>query len=244
MDGGAGADTASYAAAAGGVTVDLSVTTTQNTGAAGVDTLRGFEHLVGSNFADTLTGNALANSLSGGGGDDSLGGGDGNDRLVGGSGSDVLSGGQGADTFIFNSRLGTDRVTDFSIGGGADKLAISQAGVRIGNGDLVIDGFTTVLGPGGFSPSAELVVVQSNIIGAFGPASAAAAIGAATVPYAIGSTVLFAVDDGIATTGLFLFTSSAADATVSPAELTAIAEVFDFPLNGVGIGLADYVFVA
>ncbi|MCW2274718.1 Ca2+-binding RTX toxin-like protein [Rhodoblastus acidophilus] len=83
MNGGAGVNTLSYSLDAG-VTVNLSVTTGQDTGGAGVDTQTNFQNLTGSFFNDTLTGNAGDNVLKGGGGADILNGGDGNDTLFAG----------------------------------------------------------------------------------------------------------------------------------------------------------------
>lgn len=71
LNGGAGTDTASYASATSGVTVNLALTTAQNTVGAGVDTLSNFERVVGSAFADTLTVGDGQTAL-GGGGDDRL----------------------------------------------------------------------------------------------------------------------------------------------------------------------------
>jgi len=82
LDGGAGADTVSYAHAAGGVTVNLAVTTAQNTLGDGLDRLTGFESVIGSALADTLTGTAGANRLDGARGADDLRGGLGNDVYV------------------------------------------------------------------------------------------------------------------------------------------------------------------
>ncbi len=105
LAGGVGIDTVSYANAASGavpnglgVTVNLSVTTAQNTIRAGTDTLSGFENLTGSAFNDTLTGTSAANVLTG------LGG---NDRLTGAGGDD---------TFRFNANFGHDTITDFAAG--------------------------------------------------------------------------------------------------------------------------------
>ena len=47
LDGGAGVDTASYASSQGGVVVDLSLATPQDTQGAGVDTLLAIEHVIG-----------------------------------------------------------------------------------------------------------------------------------------------------------------------------------------------------
>ena len=101
LDGGAGQDTASYALAKAGVTVDLGVSGPQETFGSGVDTLVNIENLVGSSFGDTLTGNASAN---------------------------VLTGGQGADTFrytaVSQSAPGAyDTITDFVHG--QDKIDLS-----------------------------------------------------------------------------------------------------------------------
>jgi Ca2+-binding RTX toxin-like protein len=95
--GGSGTDTASYASAASAVTVNLVLTTAQNTGGAGTDTLTTIENLTGSSFGDTLTGNTGTNVIDGGAGDDVLDGGSGNDTLRGGAGLDVLIGGAGND---------------------------------------------------------------------------------------------------------------------------------------------------
>jgi Ca2+-binding RTX toxin-like protein len=70
LNGGAGTDTLSYATAASGVTVSLALTVAQATGGSGSDTLSGFENLIGSAFADTLTGAAGVNTLIGGAGND------------------------------------------------------------------------------------------------------------------------------------------------------------------------------
>ncbi|KQN00021.1 hypothetical protein ASE78_17795 [Sphingomonas sp. Leaf25] len=95
--GGAGDDTASYAGAAAGVNVSLGLQgQAQNTGAAGNDTLSGFQNLLGSAFNDTLTGDAGENVLTGGAGDDTL--------ATGGNAAgtvDLLDGGTGSDTASF-----------------------------------------------------------------------------------------------------------------------------------------------
>jgi Ca2+-binding RTX toxin-like protein len=78
--------------------VSLLLTTAQNTGGAGTDTLTSIENLTGSAFNDALTGNGANNLLSGGAGHDSLSGGTGNDSLLGGAGLDRLDGGTGNDS--------------------------------------------------------------------------------------------------------------------------------------------------
>lgn len=88
IDGGAGSDTASFAGAAGPVSVSLAAGTATG---QGTDTLTGIEHVIGSPFADLLTGDGNANSLSGGGGNDTLSGGAGDDTLAGGADRDTAS---------------------------------------------------------------------------------------------------------------------------------------------------------
>lgn len=106
LDGGADVDTASYASATVGVTVNLGLTGAQDTG-QGVDTLTSIEAVEGSAWDDVLTGDAAENGLIGGSGQDwlqslngadVLSGGDGHDSVWGGAGDDVLDGGMGDDT--------------------------------------------------------------------------------------------------------------------------------------------------
>lgn len=202
----------------------------------------------------TANGNALNNKISvlnvafggqtqgavkldGKGGNDRIAAGAGNDTLIGGAGNDSLIGGAGADDFVFNSKLGTDLVYDFR--SGSDDIAVSQAGVRVGDGDTVVEGAVVRAASGGFSATAELVIIQSNIAGAITTASAAAKIGDATAAYAVGRTAVFAVDNG-SSTGVFLFTAADANADVSAAELTLLGTLTSTPATAVG----DYLFVA
>jgi Ca2+-binding RTX toxin-like protein len=161
-------------------------------GADGNDNLYNIENIVGSGFNDTLVGNAGAN---------------------------VLTGGAGNDLFVFNSKISSDNVSDFV--SGIDGLRFSQAGVKVGNGDNAIDNAIVTNGLGGFSTNSELVLDHNNITGSITAASAAAVIGNASSAYGIGASVLFAVSNGT-DTGVFLFTSSANDNTVSATELSLI----------------------
>ncbi|MBP1807421.1 peroxidase family protein [Rubellimicrobium aerolatum] len=104
MNGGAGVDTASYAAFTRALTIDLAIANTRVTGsaedAAAFDTLAGIENLIGGTGDDTFFGSTAANSLSGGDGNDTLSGGNGNDILSGDAGSDTLMGGLGSDQLV------------------------------------------------------------------------------------------------------------------------------------------------
>lgn len=127
LDGRDGIDTVSFARALAGITATLSTSAQQDTVGSGLDTLKNFENLTGSAFADSLTGNSGANVLNGGAGDDTLVGGSGNDRLIGGEGTDTLSGGSGADTYVFGSLA--------EMGVGALRDVIS--GFKSADGDLL-----------------------------------------------------------------------------------------------------------
>jgi Ca2+-binding RTX toxin-like protein len=110
LNGSVGTDTVSYANATAGVTVNLGLSSAQNTIGAGTDTLLNVEKLTGSNFNDILIGNTGTNALVGG-----LG----SDQLNGGAGVDTLTGNGGLDRFIFNTTLNAttnkDSITDFNI---------------------------------------------------------------------------------------------------------------------------------
>ncbi len=84
LDGGAGSDWAGYQDAEGSVTVTLTNVVSghsggSSTGAAGNDTLRDIENIIGSGFDDVLVGNSSSNRLRGGWGADVLNGGTGTD---------------------------------------------------------------------------------------------------------------------------------------------------------------------
>lgn len=96
LNGGLGIDTASYANAAGAVTVNL-LAGTGTRGEAIGDSYDSIEWLTGSAYDDKLIGNDDANRLMGGAGKDQLQGRGGNDWLVGGAGADRLDGGDGDD---------------------------------------------------------------------------------------------------------------------------------------------------
>ena len=190
----------------------------------------------GNSLANSLTGNAAANTLNGGGGNDTLASGAGNDTLVGGAGSDRLTGGSGGDRFVFNTKLGSDTITDFVTG--VDKLGFSQAGLKLGDGDTVVEGATVRSAPGGFSTSSEVVIFSANL-GSLTASAAAAAIGSATSAYAVGKSALFAVDNGVSS-ALYLFSAADSNAVVSASELSLLAT-----LNGTSsTAAADYLFLS
>ncbi|MGC4095942.1 MAG: calcium-binding protein [Nitrospira sp.] len=139
LNGGTGIDTADYSnvviggltyiGATAGVTVNLNVTSAQNTVGAGTDTLVSIENLIGTNFADALAGNGAANVLTGLGGNDVMAGAAGNDQLLGGDGNDLLGGGTGND--LLNGGAGNDAVDYSTITIGGQAIPGATAGVTV-----------------------------------------------------------------------------------------------------------------
>ena len=114
--GGTGADWLHLDGLSVGVTLDMTAgTLVSGTSHAKVS---GFEYVVGTALADTITGSKLA---------EIVGGGDGNDVIRSMAGTDSLYGGAGADTFKYASldvrsatgvNLGADNINDFSVAQG------------------------------------------------------------------------------------------------------------------------------
>ena len=150
LDGGAGYDTASYADATAGVTVNLALTTQQNTGGAGRDTLIAIESVLGSDFADKLTGNGAANTLQGGGGQDTLdGGAAGRDVLEGGADDDTYMVGHAGVTIVETSGQGADVVmasVNFVLPDNVETLVLSGAALIRGYGN---EGDNSITASGG-----------------------------------------------------------------------------------------------
>jgi Ca2+-binding RTX toxin-like protein len=231
LDGGAGSDTVDYSGlsrtpGASGINVNLGLGS--ETDALGSDTLVDIQNVVGTDFADVIVGNGDANLIRGG------------------KGADTLSGGGAADVFEFGYyRFGPGPapapdavvVTDFQ--SGTDRVAIRAGftGFLLGDADDLLEGGVSIAGPGGFDPSAELVVLTTNLA-TLGASAAAAAIGSANTAYTAGRTALFAVDNG-ASSQLYLFTSSGADAVVSAAELQLLVTLEGTPATAV----SDYFFM-
>ena len=109
IDGGPGIDTATYANAAGAVTVDLSVYNASASGSAGNDWLLNVENVTGSAYADKITGSTAANVLLGGAGNDTLLGLGGNDKLDGQTGVDNVDGGADVDTCLAETKANCEQ---------------------------------------------------------------------------------------------------------------------------------------
>ena len=145
INGGAGADTVSYASASStagtagvtGVTVNLATTVSQDTVNAGPDVLVSIENIIGSAFDDTLTGNTGANAMSGGAGNDTINGDAGNDTIDGGTGDDVLNGGAGTNTLSYVS---------LTLAGATVSLAVGTQQNTGGGGLDTFSNFSNLIG--------------------------------------------------------------------------------------------------
>lgn len=136
MIGGSGVDTADYSEAGQAVDVHIGAGVATD-GTGDIDTLRGFENVIGSDFDDVLTGTNQNNVLVGGAGDDILNGGVGNDALEGGAGEDQLIGGGGiADLASYANDLqgvAVDLVAQQGTDGGGDVDTFTDIDGAIGS---------------------------------------------------------------------------------------------------------------
>ena len=124
LSGGSGIDTVSYAGSTFGVTVHLDNPTAQNTVQQGIDTISGFENILGSSQADSLWGDAGNNVINGGAGFD---------YIVSGGGTNALIGGDGGDTYVVQ---GVNDVVTEAVGGGYD-VVLAQTNLMLAAGSEV-----------------------------------------------------------------------------------------------------------
>jgi Ca2+-binding RTX toxin-like protein len=136
LDGGSDTDTVSYINATSTITVNLSISTTQNTGGAGTDTLVNIENLTGSSFNDTLTGNGQTNTLDGGAGNDTMSGGGGNDVYVVDAVGDLVTelANEGADT--------VQASISYTLGANVENLILTGSAASNGTGNSLNNAIT------------------------------------------------------------------------------------------------------
>lgn len=113
-----GIDTLNFAAASGGVVIDLADGGANALDGTSITLDDGFENAVGTSDNDRLSGSSADNLLIGFYGDDSLSGRDGNDALKGGEGNDLLAGGAGADVLDGGNGVDTADYSDAGSGVG------------------------------------------------------------------------------------------------------------------------------
>jgi serralysin len=131
LEGGDGVDTADYSASHRAI--QMGGGGAMSGGHAEGDALVDIEHIIGTDFRDTLRGTGVDNRLEGGagmdtllggGGMDTLIGGDKNDTMNGGNGADVMDGGQGGDFYI----VGTGDILTDTGTSGKDRAQVRDNG--------------------------------------------------------------------------------------------------------------------
>ncbi len=129
VDGGADIDTLIGSGVGNGVEYNLQ--TGQLISGVIIQSILGFENVIGSSANEILIGSNIANSLSGGGGDDSMNGGFGFDTTIGGTGNDTYFVSALGDVVIENAAQGTnDRVIasgNYILGAGVEVERLSAS---------------------------------------------------------------------------------------------------------------------
>ena len=141
IDGGGGYNTLDLSGVAGAVSVDLSAGTVSGGTSLSVSNV---EHVIGSNYADTLRADNLGDWLQAGNGNASLLGGTGNDLLQGGAGNVTFSGGGGNDTIIGGS--GDNTLTFAADTAGAVQVNLQAGTVTGAYGNETVSGIQHVIG--------------------------------------------------------------------------------------------------
>jgi len=136
-------DTISYASATGGVTVNLGITSAQNTVNAGNDRIIAIENIIGSSFNDTIQTRSGVNILEGRDGDDvfiadSTHGYD--DIFDGGDGNDIIRNFHMADPLNGSESLYFDTETNFI---SIEEIDAGNQQIRLGNATTI--DFTNIL---------------------------------------------------------------------------------------------------
>ncbi len=155
LTGGAGIDTASYADATGGVSVNLINGSTITggslnsggfyVGGAIEDTLIEIENIIGSAFGDRLVGASTGNVIEGGDGGDNISGLNGDDTLRGGVGNDTLDGGGDNDIVDYSDASGgvsVDLLNGAAFSGGSLNSSGAYVGGSLEDTLISIEGVT------------------------------------------------------------------------------------------------------
>lgn len=147
LRGGAGTDQLRFDTATRGISVNLSLTTAQNTG-VGLVTLSGFENVTGTRFNDTITGSV------------------GNNIITGGDGNDTIDGGAGFDRAVFAGNFGSFAVREttdgiYTINGRGTDTVTGVEILRFGDIDVRLDlGSGLAIDPGSDDPDTFMVNIR------------------------------------------------------------------------------------
>ncbi len=138
-------DTVTYTTAASAVTANLNLTTQQNTGGSGLDTLSKIENLIGSAFSDNLTGNTANNVLVGNAGNDTIAGWSGADTMLGGTGNDIYLVENAGDIVFEKASEGVDTVSSrltYTLPANTENLILTDSSAVNGTGNTLNNAIT------------------------------------------------------------------------------------------------------
>jgi Ca2+-binding RTX toxin-like protein len=176
--GGATADTLDVAAGfLGGAPASFDDVATSITATASA----GSGILYGDSLDDALVGTSGADVLVGGGGADSL---------TGGPGTDVITLGDGSDTVIFDSLIGSDIVTDYSVADDSVQLSKATFAALGAVGALLSAEFYSAAGAVAGADASDRMVYDSASGRLYYDADGSGAIGAVLIGTFIGSPTL------------------------------------------------------
>lgn len=181
-------DFVDYSAATAAISGALAGTMTGT--ATGRDVLSGFEHILATRFADSITGSDAAEWIEGGAQGDTLSGGGGADTIDGGDGLDVMSGGAGNDLFYVG--VGGDQVRENAAEG--NDTIIAAVGYTLADVDVENLTLTTTAGVTGIGNAADNVLTSAAgsdlLIGLAGNDTLIGNAGNDTLRSGLGSDVL------------------------------------------------------
>ncbi|PYF09241.1 hemolysin type calcium-binding protein [Rhodobacter viridis] len=223
-------DLVDYSAATAAISGALAGTMTGT--ATGRDVLSGFEHIVATGFADSITGSDVAEWIEGGAQRDTLSGAGGNDTLDGGAGIDVLSGGAGDDLFYVD--VSGDQVRENAAEG--NDTVIAAAGYTLADVDVENLTLTTTAGVTGTGNAADNVLISGAgsdlLIGLAGNDTLAGNAGDDTLRGGLGSDVLSG-GDGIDWVDFTDLTTGVSGALTTWGDASFTAGVSILTLNGI-----------
>lgn len=225
--------------------VKLNVNGQTNINDGVVTSIRGWEHLTGSNFNDRLFGNDNANTINGGTGADLLQGRGGGDTLTGDLGNDRFVYAGASETGhvlgkLFVADTAVDFVTDFD-DAGVDTLVIDISAGQLNalantkvffqpalaNLDLGANGAIVLMGALDPVPTSTDLTDMPTVVGSIGAS--------ATLAVAVnkGTQAILAVD-GTDRVGIYLWTAgTVADTSISPNELQLLTVLDDDDIDAV-----------
>jgi Ca2+-binding RTX toxin-like protein len=200
--------------------------------------------VTGTTLADTITTDGGADTIDGGTGTDLIDGGAGADNITGGAGADTITGGTGADTIVLGSdsaadvvkmastsaAIGSDTITGFEVGAGADTLQFATLVTALTNGvtpyvvgtaaaEVALSGTVAFLTAAAVTSVDEASEIAAQI-------HTAAADGAVTKAFSLAASqkgvIISMVNTGTASVAYVWYVENDATAAVTAAEVTLV----------------------